>query len=106
MCDFRLLVKIFTFFCTRTLPPEVSLQQHKKPGIRLGNGKQHVQSFMKADTVPWIFCLKNLILLRLLHPQRKNDSAQEETTHLNTHPGQMKSKKMALKYEVVATHKT
>lgn len=30
MCDFRLLVKIFTFFCTRALPPEVSLQQHEK----------------------------------------------------------------------------
>lgn len=105
MCDFRLLVKIFTFFCTRTLPPEVSLQQHKKTGIRLGNGKQHVQGFMKADIVPWIFCLKNLILLRLLYPQCKNYNPQEEMAHLNTHSGQMKSQIMAPKYEVVAMYK-
>lgn len=35
MCDFRLLVKIFTFFCTRALPPEVSLQQHEKTRAKI-----------------------------------------------------------------------
>lgn len=70
----------------------------KKTGLRLGNGKQHVQSFVKADIVPRIFCLKNLILLRLLCLQCRNYDTQEETTHLNTHPGQMKLKKIASKH--------
>jgi len=65
--------------------------------MRLGNGKQHAQSFMKADIVPGIFCLKNLILLGLLYPQCKNDNPWEEMRHLNTHPGQLKLQKNGTK---------
>lgn len=65
--------------------------------MRLGNDKQHAQNFMKADIVPRVFCLKNLILLGLLYPQCKNYNPWEEMTHLNTHPERLKLKKNGTK---------